>query len=92
MMIDNSKLPSMSTYKIKNSNNEVEQNRRIPEPRVVTLSPQSLRLISSLGIMEIAEKSFITNFYDMIVYEQVGRSFMRFNNILHKKNSQLVNI
>jgi hypothetical protein len=42
--------------------------------------------------MEIAEKSFITNFYDMIVYEQVGRSFMRFNNILHKKNSQLVNI
>ena len=44
-MIDNTKLPSMETYKIKDSDNQINQNRRIPEPRVVTLSPQSLRLL-----------------------------------------------
>lgn len=67
MMIDNSKLPTMETYRLKNSDNKIHQ--RIPEPRVVTLSPQSLRLLESIGIMEIAEKKYITNFFDMIVYE-----------------------
>lgn len=65
---------------------------RIPEPRVVTLSPNSVRLLTSLGVMDIAEKRCITPFHDMIVYEEVGKSYMRFNNSHHRDKSTLVKL
>jgi len=40
VLIDPSKLPSMETY---------NKEARVPEPRVVTLSPGSLRLLKSVG-------------------------------------------
>jgi 2-polyprenyl-6-methoxyphenol hydroxylase-like FAD-dependent oxidoreductase len=67
----------MSSYREKE---EVQVPSRVPEPRVVTLSPNSLRLLDSMNILDTIEKKCMTPFYDMLVYEQVGQSYMRFNN------------
>lgn len=59
---------------------------------MVTLSPNSLRLLRSMNIMETIEQKCMTPFYDMLVYEQVGQSYMRFNNAKHKQSSKLVQL
>jgi len=71
MIIDPSKLPLIDTY---------QQQNRVPEPRVVTLSPATLRLLKSVGALEQCNHEYITSFTDMLVYEQAGSAYMRFNN------------
>lgn len=78
LMIDPSRLPQISTY---------EEANRTPEPRVVTLSPASLRLLKSIDALQACNHHYITPFTDMLVYEQAGSAYMRFNN---KHNSPLV--
>lgn len=80
----------MDTYRVKSEEEVV--CRRVPEPRVVTLSPSSVRLLRSLGIMSIAEGKCMTPFYSMIVYEQSGSSSMRFNNDVHRESSGIVKV
>ena len=80
MIIDPSKLPDINTYMAE---------ERIPEPRVVTLSPASLRLLKSMGALQTCNHKYVTPFRDMLVYEQAGSAYIRFNNQTHKQ-SQLV--
>ena len=73
MLLDSSKAPELSHYKESPISRE-------PEPRVVTLSPASLRLLKSINVLQTCDNRFITPFYDMLVYEAAGNSYMRFNN------------
>lgn len=77
LLIDPSKLPSMQTY---------NADDRTPEPRVVTLSPATLRLLKSVGGLQTCNHKYITPFTDMLVYEQAGSAYMRFNNQMHQKS------
>lgn len=47
VLIDHTKLPSLKTYSAEGQ----EALRRIPEPRVITLSPNSLRFLRSIGAL-----------------------------------------
>lgn len=76
-MVDPSKLPNIKHY--------LEENR-VPEPRVVTLSPASLRLLKSIGGLQTCNHKYITAFNDMLVYEQAGNAYMRFNNKMHRNS------
>jgi ubiquinone biosynthesis monooxygenase Coq6 len=82
IIIDPSKLPQMQTY---------SSQDRVPEPRVVTLSPSSLRLLKSMGALQACNHNYITPFEDMLVYEQAGSAYMRFNNRMHS-SSMLVQL
>ena len=70
ILLDSSKLPRMCSYREPEDTTDIPS--RIPEPRVVTLSPNSLKLLKSLGIMDTVEHKCVTPFYDMLVYEQIG--------------------
>jgi len=70
IMLDHQPLPDMGTY---------DKPNRSPEPRVVTLSPNSLRMLASLGVMDIANAKYVTPFFDMVVTEEVGSSRLHFN-------------
>lgn len=83
VLLDSSKLPKLADYKQSSMS-------RAPEPRVVTLSPASLRLLKSIDVLQTCDNRFITPFYDMLVYEAAGSSYMRFNNQKHRQNSPLV--
>ena len=89
ILLDSSRLPSMEEYRVKSDSEIICQ--RVPEPRVVTLSPSSMRLLRSMGIINIAEGKCITPFHSMIVYEQSGSSSLKFNNTANK-NSGMVKI
>ena len=60
VLVDPSKLPNISTY---------HQDNRVPEPRVVTLSPASIRLLKSIQGLQECDHRYITSFTDMLVYE-----------------------
>ena len=62
LLLDNTRLPEISSY----SDSEIT---RTPEPRVVTLSPASLRLLKSIDALQACDHRFITPFFDMLVYE-----------------------
>mmetsp|Transcript_18066 Transcript_18066/g.30822 ORF Transcript_18066/g.30822 Transcript_18066/m.30822 type:complete len:94 (-) Transcript_18066:1236-1517(-) len=55
VMIDGSPLPSMAKYRVADMGGEEVVPQRVPEPRVVTLSPNSVKLFESLGVMDHAE-------------------------------------
>lgn len=83
MVLDSSRLPKLADF-------TDSPMSRVPEPRVVTLSPSSLRLLKSIGVLQTCDNRFITPFYDMLVYEGAGNSYMRFNNQKHRQSSPLV--
>ena len=85
MLLDSSKEPEIESYK----NSELT---RTPEPRVVTLTPASLRLLKSIGALNRCDHRFVTPFYDMLVYEQAGSSYFRINNRKNRSASQLVQL
>ena len=61
IMVANGKKPeSMAAYR---------QQRRIPEREIVTLNTSSLRLLESIGVMDIIESKYLTRFDDIIVNE-----------------------
>lgn len=70
VLIDHSKLPQLKTY---------QAEGRVPEPRVVTLSPASLNLLKSMNALQLCNHAYITPFTDMLVYEQAGSAYMRFS-------------
>ena len=74
LLIDSSKLPSLSSY-----DSNLHPDRK-PEPRVVTLTPSSLNMLDSMGVLQRCDHKFITPFSDMIVYEEAGSAYMHFNN------------
>ena len=61
MLLDNSKIPSITDY--------TESDVRAPEPRVITLSPNSLRFLKSVGVLQLCDHRSITPFYEMLIYE-----------------------
>ena len=74
LLIDSSRLPELSSY-----DSEKHPDRK-PEPRVVTLTPSSINMLNSMGVLQRCDHSFITPFSDMIVYEEAGSAYMHFNN------------
>ena len=70
VLLDHTKLPSINSYK---------PEKRIPEPRVITLSPNSLRFLNSIGALQICNENYLTPFYHMLVYEEAGRGYMKFD-------------
>lgn len=85
MLLDSSKAPELEHYSSSPIN-------RAPEPRVVTLSPASIRMLKSINVLQTCDNRYITPFYDMLVYEAAGSSYMRFNNKKHRQNSPLVQL
>jgi len=85
MLLDSSRAPELETY----SKSELA---RVPEPRVVTLNPASLRLLKSIGALNKCDHRFITPFYDMLVYEQAGESYFRINSKTNREQSPLVKL
>jgi 2-polyprenyl-6-methoxyphenol hydroxylase-like FAD-dependent oxidoreductase len=88
VIIDSSpSLPDINTYR----NSGLD---RVPEPRVVTLSPSSLRLLRSIGAFDEigCDQRFVTPFKEMLVYEQAGSGYMRFNCKEPTESSMLVKI
>lgn len=69
-IVDAGRLPSLKSY---------HEGGRVPEPRVVTLSPASLRLLKSFGALQLCNHEYITPFRSMLVYEQAGNSYMHFD-------------
>ena len=67
----------MADYRWPSSNLNAVPDR-IPEPRVVTLNPSSLRLLRALGIEDHLESRCMTPFENMVIYEQVGRAALNF--------------
>ena len=85
LLLDSSKEPEMASYSESNID-------RTPEPRVVTLTPSSLRLLKSVGALNRCDHRFITPFYDMLVYEQAGNSYFKINNRQNRAGSPLVKL
>ena len=52
---------------------------RTPNPRVITLSPGSLSLLSSVGALEKMNHRYITPFKSMLVNENFGHSYIKFS-------------
>ena len=75
-MIDHTKQPSMDAYKHKIGQ---PKSDRTPEPRVITLSPNSLRFLSSIGVLQQCNENYVTDFYEMLVYEEFGKGYMKFD-------------
>jgi hypothetical protein len=80
-MLDHTKLPSINTYQAEN---------RIPEPRVITLSPNSLRFLNSIGALQLCNQHYLTPFNHMLVYEEAGRGYMKFDLKAQKEKCQFV--
>lgn len=59
---------------------------------MVTLSPSSLRLLRSLKAFDHLDQRFVTTFHDMLVYEQAGSAYMRFNSKKPSEQSMLVRL
>ena len=71
VLLDHTKLPQLSNY--------TKDEARIPEPRVITLTPNSLRFLNSIGALQLCNHKNVTPFNEMLVYEELGRSFMKFD-------------
>lgn len=69
VLIDPMGLPEIETY---------HKQDRVPEPRVVTLSPSSLRLLESCDALSQCNHEYITPFKSMLVYEEAGSAYMHF--------------
>lgn len=64
-------MPSLKSY--------TTDEPRVPEPRVITLTPNSMRFLGSIGALDLCNKKCITAFQEMLVYEEVGRGYMKFD-------------
>ena len=82
MLIEQGKVPAMKGFK------EVD-TKRVPNPRVITLSPASLKLLRSVGALERMNHHYITPFKKMFVNESMGKSYMSFSHG-EQEGSQLV--
>lgn len=80
-MLDHTKLPSITSYQADN---------RIPEPRVITLSPNSLRFLNSIGALQLCNTHYVTPFHHMLVYEEAGHAYMKFDLKAQKEKCQFV--
>lgn len=80
-MLDHTKLPSISHY---------DTHQRTPEPRVITLTPNSHRFLSSIGGMQLCNAQCVTPFKEMLVYEEIGHGFMRFDIEKQRNESKLI--
>ncbi|CDW77713.1 ubiquinone biosynthesis monooxygenase coq6-like [Stylonychia lemnae] len=87
VLLDHTKLPSMSAYREDSQN--LSKDKRIPEPRVITLSPNSLRFLRSIGVLQKCNQKFITEFHDMLVYEEMGNAYMRFGSQNRQQSSMI---
>ena len=45
------------------------QQGRLPDGEIVTLNPSSLRLLESIGVLDMIESKYLNSFDDMIVNE-----------------------
>ncbi|TNV79571.1 hypothetical protein FGO68_gene8160 [Halteria grandinella] len=81
VMLDHTKLPSISDY---------ATHQRTPEPRVITLTPNSLRFLSSIGGLQLCNATCVTPFKEMLVYEEIGHGFMRFDIDRQRSESRLI--
>lgn len=68
----------------------MEPEQRVPEPRVITLTPNSLRFLNSIGALNLCNQGCVTPFHEMLVYEEVGRGFMKFDHRAQKEKCQFV--
>lgn len=58
---------------------EVPHSTRVPDPRVITLTPNSLRFFNSIGALQKCNQNCVTPFKEMLVYEEVGNSYIKFD-------------
>ena len=60
MIHNGQKTKPMSAYR---------QQGRLPDGEIVTLNPSSLRLLESIGVLDMIESKYLNSFDDMIVNE-----------------------
>lgn len=77
-LLDHTKLPEIKSY--------INKDIRVPEPRVITLSPNSLRFLRSINAMELCNHRWITPFDEMLVYEEKGKGYMKFDLKYQREN------
>eukprot|EP00347_Sterkiella_histriomuscorum_P011785 403371105 len=87
VVLDHTKLPNIKSYQQEGG----EALKRIPEPRVITLSPNSLRFLKSIGVVQKCNQRFITEFMNMLVYEEMGNSYMKFG-VKNRQQSALIQL
>jgi len=73
VLLESGNQPDLTNY---SSNEDTD---RTPDAKVITLSPNSLRFLRSVGALQASNHQFLTPFTDMIVYEQSGSSYLRFS-------------
>ena len=54
-IIDASNRPSLDTYR--------KDPPRVPENRVITINPSTLRFLRSVGVLELCDQRYITHFH-----------------------------
>jgi len=71
----------------------IYQQNRIPDPRVVSLTPASIRFLASIGIWEKLDKRLIKFVKGLQVWESKGSSFISFgiNDLQTLKNNSIIN-
>ena len=78
VIIDNSKIPSLDPYQEKKDQNN-EQICKIPDNRVVTVTPQAVRFFRSIGALQLCNHRYVTPYHEMLVFEELGKSYMKFD-------------
>lgn len=88
----------MNITLIDQSNNLLKENfiykeNRVPDPRVISLTPASIRFLTSIGVWEKLDKKIIKFVKGMQIWESKGSSFVSLDisDINSLKNSSIIN-
>jgi hypothetical protein len=54
------------------------------------LTPNSLRFLKSIGALDLCSQKCVTPFNEMLVYEELGHGYMRFDLQAQKEKCQFV--
>ena len=67
---------------------------RLPDPRVISLTPASIRFLKSIGLWEKLDKKLIKFISGMQIWENKGSSFVHLeaNDIFNLKNNSILNL
>lgn len=70
------------------------KQNRIPDPRVISLTPASIRFLDSIGVWEKLDKSIIRFVKGMQIWESKGSSFVSLDvhDLQSLKNNSIINL
>jgi len=74
--------------------NFIYKENRIPDPRVISLTPASIRFLDSIGVWEKIDKNLVKFVKGMQIWESKGSSFVSLDvqDLQSLKNNSLINL